>query len=79
MINKIIIATISSMMTIIIVTLMMANPVIALAVNQMISPPEFDPNQDYTDKECAEMFPIYREGYYDCTGGIGFYLIQVLN
>jgi hypothetical protein len=69
--NKIITATISSIMTIIVVTLMMANPVTALAVNKMVSPPEFDPDQDYTDNECAEMFPIYSEGYYDCTGGIG--------
>ena len=38
----------------------------------MVSPPEFDPDQDYTDKECAQMIPIYNEGYYDCTGGIGY-------
>jgi hypothetical protein len=57
-------------MTIIVVTLMLPNPVIALAVNKMVSPPEFDPDQDYTDNEGAEMFPIYSEGYYDCTGGI---------
>ena len=68
--SKIITTTISSMMTIIVVTLMMANPVIALAVNQMVYPPEYDPEQSYTDKECAEMFPIYSEGYYSCTGSM---------
>ena len=71
--NKIITATISSMMTIIVVTLMMANPVIALAVNQMVYPPEYDPEQSYTEEECAEKFdPEYdRENYLGCTVGIG--------
>jgi hypothetical protein len=71
--NKIITTTISSMMTIIVVTLMLANPVIALAVNQMVYPLEYDPEQSYTDEECAEMFdPWYdRERYQGCTGGIG--------
>jgi hypothetical protein len=61
------------MMTIIVVTLMLANPVIALALNQMLSLPAFDPDQDYTEKECAEKFhPEYdRENYLGCTGGIG--------
>jgi hypothetical protein len=61
------------MMTIIVVTLMLANPVISLAVNHMVSPPEFDPDLDYTDKECAEKFhPEYdRENYLGCTGRIG--------
>ena len=47
-----------------------ANPVIALAVNQLAYPPDYDPDIDYTDKECAKMFPNFSEGYYDCTGGI---------
>ena len=45
-----------------------ANPVIALAVNQQAYPPDYDPDIDYTDKECAKMFPKFSEGYYDCTG-----------
>ena len=70
--SKIITTTISSMMTIIVVTLMMANPVIALAVNQMVFPPEYDPEQSYTDEECAEMFdPEYdRENFLTCSGEI---------
>ena len=71
--NKIITAIISSMMTIIVVTLMMAHPLIALVVNQMVYPLEYDPEQSYTNQECAEMFnPDYdRENFYMCTGGIG--------
>ena len=48
----------------------LANPVISLAVNQFAYPPDYDPDIDYTDKECAKMFPNISEGYYDCTGGI---------
>ena len=47
-----------------------ANPVIALTVNQLAYPPDYDPDIDYTDKECAKMFPNFSEGYYECTGGI---------
>ena len=54
-----------------------ANPVIALAVNQLAYPPDYDPDIDYTDKECAKMFPNFSEGYYDCK--LAEYLIQVLN
>ena len=50
--------------------LAIANPVIAIAVNQLAYPPDYDPDIDYTDKECAKMFPNFSEGYYDCTGGI---------
>ena len=53
-----------------------ANPVIALAVNQLAYPPDYDPDIDYTDKECAKMFPKFSEGYYEL---LEEYLIQVLN
>ena len=61
------------MMTIIVVTLMMAHPLIALAVNQMVYPLEYDPEQSYTDEECAEMFDPYtdRENFFTCSGQIG--------
>jgi hypothetical protein len=62
--NKILTATISSLMTIIVVTLMMANPVLA----------SVDPDDVFgSEKECAEKFdPEYdRENYLGCTGGIG--------
>jgi len=33
--------------------LTIANPVIALAVNQLAYPLDYDPDIDYIDKECA--------------------------
>ena len=39
-------------------------------MNLLAYPPDYDPDIDYTDKECAKMFPNFSEGYYDCTGGI---------
>jgi hypothetical protein len=46
------------MMAIIVITLVLANPVIPLAVNQMLSLAAFDPDQDYTDKDVLKCFPF---------------------
>jgi hypothetical protein len=71
--NKMLVTTKTTIMAVVLLlmAIAIANPVIALAVNQSAYPPNYDPDIDYTDKECAEMFPNYTEGYYDCTGGIG--------
>ncbi|HEY6588083.1 MAG TPA: hypothetical protein VIY98_07305 [Nitrososphaeraceae archaeon] len=68
--NKILTASITSIISVIVLIMAIANPVIALAGNQMAYPPDYDPDIDYTDKECAKMFPNFSEGYYECTGGI---------
>jgi multisubunit Na+/H+ antiporter MnhG subunit len=68
-VNKILTTSIISL-SVIVLMLAIANPVIALVVNQVAYPPNYDPDIDYTDKECAKMFPNFSEGYYDCTGGI---------
>ena len=68
--NKILTTSITSIIPVIVLMMAIANPVIALSVNQLAYPPDYDPDIDYTDKECAKMFPNFSEGYYDCTGGI---------
>ena len=46
---------------------------VGFADNKMVYAEEYDPEQRYTNQECAEMFnPDYdRENFYMCTGGIG--------
>ena len=68
--NKILITSKTTIMAVMLLLVAIANPVIALAVNQLAYPLDYDPDIDYTDKECAKMFPNFSEGYYDCTGGI---------
>ena len=68
--NKKLPTSITSIISVIVLMMALANPVISLAVNQFAYPPDYDPDIDYTDKECAKMFPNISEGYYDCTGGI---------
>ncbi len=68
--NKILIISKTTIMVVMLLMVTIAYPVIALAVNQLAYPPDYDPDIDYTDKECAKMFPNFSEGYYDCTGGI---------
>ena len=70
--NKMLVTTKTTIMAVmlLLMAIAIANPVIALAVNQSAYPPNYDPDIDYTDKECAKMFPNFSEGYYDCTGGI---------
>lgn len=46
---------------------------VALADNNMVYAGEYDPEQRYTNEECAEMFDPNddRENFLMCTGGIG--------
>ena len=56
-----------------VVALTLAILFVTLAYNNMAYAVEYDPEQRYTNQECAEMFnPDYdRENFYMCTGGIG--------
>jgi hypothetical protein len=45
-------------MTIIVVTLMLANPFISLAVNQMISPPELTQTKTIQTRNVLKCFPF---------------------
>ena len=68
--NKILTTSITSIISVIVLMMAIANPVIAFSSEPPAYPPNYDPDIDYTDKECAKMFPNFSEGYYDCTGGI---------
>jgi hypothetical protein len=48
--NKISTTSITSIIPVIVLMLTIANPVIALAVNQLAYPPDYVPDIDYTDK-----------------------------
>ena len=57
-----------------VVALTLAILFVAFADNNMVyAVEEYDPEQRYTNQECAEMFnPDYdRENFYMCTGDIG--------
>ena len=57
-----------------VVALTLAILFVTLAYNNMAyAVEEYDPEQSYTEEECAEMFdPDYdRENFYSCSGQIG--------
>lgn len=75
--NKVVITTISSIMTLLILT-MMTNPVVASVDEEEEDEDsdrgDYDARNDYTRAECAEMFPTEYDysGFQTCTGDIGW-------
>ena len=74
--NKTLTTSITSLMAVIVLMVGIANPVVASVEDEEEDSgvDSYDPRNDYTRAECAEMFPPEYDysGFQTCTGDIGW-------